>query len=148
MTLRQWAEYGWLRSHTSSAKEIAGLLSIIRRDLADAGRLELSPDWRFGIAYNAALKACTILLHASGYRPEKALLHYRTIQALPLVLGDDRKADAAYLDACRMKRNTLEYESAGDVTLRNAEELMAFATRLHAQVLDWLQSTHPRLIDR
>lgn len=26
----------------------------------------ISADWRFGIAYNAALKLCTILLYASG----------------------------------------------------------------------------------
>jgi hypothetical protein len=42
----------------------------------------ISDDWKFGIAYNAALKLCTILLHDSGYRPEKNLAHYRTLQAL------------------------------------------------------------------
>ena len=49
---------------------------------------DISADWRFGIAYNAALKLCTILLYAEGYRPEKTLQHYRTIQALPLILGN------------------------------------------------------------
>jgi hypothetical protein len=37
------------------------------------------------IAYNAALKLCTILLFASGWRPEKNLAHYRTLTALPLM---------------------------------------------------------------
>jgi len=37
----------------------------------------------------------------------KGLQHYRTIQAMPLILGDERKADAAYLDTCRTKRNTV-----------------------------------------
>ena len=60
MSLKQWADNGWLREHRSSAKEIAGLLSIVNRDLKDAGRVEVSADWRFGIAYNAALKLCTI----------------------------------------------------------------------------------------
>ena len=59
---------------------------------------ELSPDWQFGIAYNAALKLCTILLYASGFRPEKNLAHYRTLAALPLILGNERKNDADYLD--------------------------------------------------
>ena len=40
MSLKQWADNGWLREHRSSAKEIAGLLSIVNRDLKDAGRVE------------------------------------------------------------------------------------------------------------
>jgi len=86
MSLQKWVEYGWLRSHKSSNKEIADLLRIIDRDLQDAAG-EISSDWRFGIAYNAALKLCTILLYAEGYRPEKTLQHYRTIQSLPMILG-------------------------------------------------------------
>ena len=62
--------------HETSQQEIADLLAIVARDLADAGS-NISPDWRFGIAYNGALKLSTILLHASGYRPEKTLQHYR-----------------------------------------------------------------------
>lgn len=54
----------------ASRKEIEGLLSIVDRDLKDAREQAISPDWRLGIAYNAALKLCTVLLHASGYRAE------------------------------------------------------------------------------
>jgi hypothetical protein len=86
VSLQQWANNGWLRAHQPSAREIQDLLSVVKRDLADAAG-DISADWRFGIAYNAALKLCTILLHASGRRPEKALQHYRTLQALPLILG-------------------------------------------------------------
>src|SRR5437667_6671238 len=111
MSLKQWADNGWLRPHRTSLQEIADLLAIVERDLADAEG-KISADWRFGIAYNAALKLCGILLLASGYRPEKALQHYRTIAALPLVLGDGHKDDATYLEACRMKRNTGEYDTA------------------------------------
>ena len=91
MTLKQWADNGWLRPHRTSPEEIDNLLSIVDRDLADAQEEGISPDWRFGIAYNAALKLCTILLYASGYRAERTLQHYRTIQAIPLVLGKGRK---------------------------------------------------------
>jgi hypothetical protein len=69
MSLEQWAKNGWLRPHKSSKQEIAGLLGIVDRDLKDA-ESDISSDWKFGIAYNAALKLCTILLHASGYRPK------------------------------------------------------------------------------
>jgi hypothetical protein len=146
MSLKQWAANGWLREHTGSRKEIAGLLSIVDRDLMDAAKRGLSPDWRFGIAYNAALKLCTILVHASGYRPERALQHYRTLQALPLVLGDARKRDADYLDACRIKRNTVEYDMAGAATDADADELLKFATSLRKDVLTWLKGNHPRLL--
>jgi hypothetical protein len=137
----------WLRPHQTSLQEIAGLLSIVDRDLADA-QGKISADWQFGIAYNAALKLCTILLHASGYRPEKTLQHFRTLAALPIILGDARKEDAAYLDACRIKRNTVEYDMAGAATERDARELLAFAKQLRNDVLDWLKRHHPHLVPK
>ncbi len=145
MSLQSWLENGWLRRHTSSKKEIADLLNIVERDLKDAkGRI--SDDWRFGIAYNAALKLCTILLYAEGYRPEKTLQHYRTMQALPLIFGENRKADADYLDACRSKRNIVEYDYVGAVTEDDVHELIEFGKELKNSVLDWLRENHPELI--
>jgi hypothetical protein len=146
VSLKQWADNGWLRKHTSSRKEIAGLLSIVDRDLDDAKVKGISSDWRFGIAYNAALKLCTILVHASGYRPEKTLQHYRTIQALPMILGDTRMDDTDYLEACRTKRNTIEYDMAGASTDADAEELLEFARSLRKDVLDWLKRNQPGLV--
>jgi hypothetical protein len=146
VTLKQWADNGWLRPHAGSKQEVADLLSIVDRDLDDASKTAISADWRFGIAYNAALKLCTILLHASGWRPEKNLQHYRTIQALPFVLGPVRKPDADYLEACRKKRNMVEYDVAGAATAADAEELLDFARTLRADVLAWLASGHPHLV--
>jgi hypothetical protein len=90
------------------------LFEIVDRDLKDAQQKGLSPDWRFGIAYNAALKLCTILMYSEGYRPEKTLAHYRSLQALPLILGSEKEDDADYLDSCRAKRNIVEYDYVGD----------------------------------
>jgi hypothetical protein len=104
VSLTDWAQNGWLRPHKPSKEEITNLFEIVDRDLADASAKGLSDDWKFGIAYNAALKLCTILLHASGYRPEKNLAHYRTLQALPLILGKQHNSNADYLDACRKKK--------------------------------------------
>jgi hypothetical protein len=103
MSLKRWFENGWLRRHKSSKEEIHNLLLIAERDLKDA-RESISDDWRFGIAYNAALKLCTILLYAEGYRAERNLQHYRTIQALPIILGQEKRSDTDYLDTCRSKR--------------------------------------------
>ena len=145
MNLEQWANNGWLRSHKTSAREIADLLAIVDRDLKDAEG-DISADWQFGIAYNAALKLCTILLHASGYRPEKSLAHYRTLAALPLILGERHKDDANYLDTCRTKRNTAEYDRAGVTTEEDAGELIGFVRELRAEVIDWLRKNHPKLL--
>jgi len=145
MSLSQWANNGWLRPHQTSAKEVQDLLAIVQRDLADAEG-DISADWRFGIAYNAALKLCTIVLYASGYRPEKTLQHYRTLQALPLILGPGRKADAEFLDACRIKRNTVEYDYAGGATKKDAQELIEFTRELREAVMAWLQQNRVELL--
>ena len=82
MTLKQWSENGWLRTHKTSPQEISNLLAIVERDIKDASQAEISADWSFGIAYNAALKLCTVLLYVQGFKAERSLQHYRTIQAL------------------------------------------------------------------
>lgn len=145
MSLQQWHKNGWLRPHQTNRKQIADLFEIVDRDLADARTARLSSDWQFGIAYNAALKLCTILLYAEGYRPERTLAHYRTLQALPLILGDKRRSDADYLDSCRIKRNTVEYDVAGRTSPEEAAELIEFTDELQQDVLDWLRNGHPEL---
>ena len=45
-----------------------------------------------------SLILCTILLYAEGYEPERQLAHFRTLQALPLILGAERPDDADYLE--------------------------------------------------
>ena len=145
MILKQWADNGWLRSHRTSPEEIENLISIVR-DIADAQEEGISADWRFGIAYNAALKLCTILLYASGYRAERTLQHFRTIQAMPLIIGNERKEDAKYLDSCRIKRNVVEYDYVGGATDDDANELIGFAIDLREDVMVWLKKNYPQLL--
>jgi len=146
MSLENWSKNGWLRPYRTSPSQIAELFVIATRDLEDARTERLSTDWQFGIAYNAALKLCTILLYAEGYRPEKNLAHYRTLQSLPLILGPERQGDADYLDACRSKRNTAEYDSAGHISPEEARELIEFSAELHQSVVAWLKEKHPELL--
>ena len=122
------------------------LLFIVTRDLSDAQVDDISTYWQFGIAYNAALKLCTILLYAEGYRAGQGLQHYRTIQALSLVLGRSREADAAYLDTCRVKRNTVEYDRIGTTSNSEVHELVSFVCELQTEVIMWLQANHPGLV--
>jgi hypothetical protein len=145
MSLQDWANSGWLRSHKTSKQEVQQLMAIVDRDLKDARQKGLSADWRFGIAYNAALKLCTILLYVEGFRPEKTLAHYRTLQALPLILGSEKDDDADYLDTCRTKRNTVEYDYVGGATNSDSDELIAYVTKLKIEVISWLKQNHPEL---
>ena len=146
MSLQDWLNNRWIRNHKSSAQEINNLLEIVERDIKDADYRKVSPDWRFGIAYNAALKLCTILLYAEGFRPERNLAHYRTIQSMPLILGTNKEEDANYLDTCRVKRNTLEYDYAGGVSHEEADELLDFVSELKKEVVDWIWNKHPELM--
>lgn len=114
MSLKDWQTHGWLKAEPTSRAEIDNLLGMVSRDLEDAAA-SISADWRFGIAYNAALKLCVILLRAEGYRASHGPQHYRSIQAMTLILGPGKKADATYLDACRVKRNKVEYDSSAEL---------------------------------
>ena len=60
--MRDWLNEGRLRPHTATAREVAELLRIVDRDLADAAIRETSADRRFATAYNAALQLATITL--------------------------------------------------------------------------------------
>ena len=146
MSLQEWHRNGWLRAHTTTPRQISDLFEIVDRDLHDARSERLSADWQFGIAYNAALKLCTIILYASGFRPEKSLAHYRTIQALAAILGPGRQSDVDYLDTCRAKRNKAEYDIAGQIGVEEARELVTFTEELRADVVSWLDGNHPELL--
>ncbi len=143
MSLEQWRSNGWLKSHRTDAGELANLLAIADRDLADADAQGLSSDWKFGIAYNAALKLCTMLLYDAGYMPEKSLAHYRTLLSIIYTLGLERQGDAAYLDACRAKRNHVEYDHVDGASAAEAEELLVFARELRAEVVRRLVAKYP-----
>ena len=64
-TLEVWASSGSLQRHRTSSEEIANLLGIVERDLAESRTPGLSSDWRLTIAYNAALQAAKAALAAT-----------------------------------------------------------------------------------
>jgi len=145
MSLGDWLRNSWLVEHKTSREEIAGLLAIVERDLANAKVAGLSDDWRLSIAYNAALQAATAALAAAGYRAVREQHHYRTLQSLALTIGwPAPKVDR--FDRFRKKRNIIGYESAGVVSEREAQEMHELATGLRNDVLAWLEKQHPKLL--
>ena len=119
MTLEVWLKNSWLIKHETSSQEIADLLGVADRDLADCQSPNLSPDWRLNIAYNAALQLATAALAAAGYRPSRESHHYRVIQSLALTIGADADLVETF-DQFRKKRNIGGYERAGLVTDQEA----------------------------
>ena len=60
-------------------------------------------------------------------------------------LGDHRKDDAAYLDACRTKRNHVEYDFVEAASAAEAVELLDFAKELREEVVGKLSAKYPGL---
>lgn len=145
MGLRQWKDNGWLKEHKTDLVELKNLLAIADRDIGDASADDLSNDWKFGIAYNAALKLCTMMLYDAGFMPEKALAHYRTLLSIVHTLGPHRKEDADYLDACRTKRNHVEYDYVDGASAAEAAELLDFVRELRTEVVAKLAPKYPGL---
>ena len=67
-TLKTFLVDGQLKQHRTSKKEISDLLALIKRDLTDARVTDVSNDWRYAMAYNAALQLATAVMYAEGLR--------------------------------------------------------------------------------
>ena len=147
MSLKDWARNGWLAEHKTSPQEIADLLRVADRDLADCRAEGLSSDWHLNIAYNAALQLATAVLAASGYRSSREAHHYRIIQSLELTIELD-KGLIQRLDQFRKKRNISDYERAGLVSEREAGEMEILSRDLRKQVEEWLKTNHPHLMKK
>ena len=147
MSLKAWLEKGALRAHKPSQKEIAGLLALADRSLADARIAAVSPEGRFQFGYNAALAMASAALHASGYRTNSNVAghHANTGQSLQHTVG----ADAALvrkLDAFRRKRNQISYDKPSPVSDQEAADMLALAERLRREGEAWIRKKHSTLI--
>jgi hypothetical protein len=139
MSIDNLIKIGVLEEEASSEQEINDLFKIVERDLNDSASSDLSHDWQFGIAYNAALKLANILVRKSGYRVKGQGHHMHTIAMITKILGNERKNDADYLDTCRRKRNLVEYDCVGGATQEDVEELREFVIEFKNIVINWCQ---------
>ncbi|MCK9484377.1 MAG: hypothetical protein M0R34_08445 [Candidatus Marinimicrobia bacterium] len=146
MNLENWSSNGWLKPHQTSRQEIQKLLNLIRRDLKDSQSTDISADWRFAIAYNAALTCCQIALYCRGYEVARGQSeHYRIIQSLTMTIGEELAPVKTYLNACRNKRNIADYESAGSVSAAEVAELITVASDLFTKISNWLTANYPEM---
>jgi|SRR5882724_9803858 len=145
MSLPDWLKNGWLKVHRPTAQEVADLLTLAERDLRNAKAKGLDDDWRFSIAYNAALQAGTAALIASGYNvPKGDSHHFRVIGSLAFTLKlDEELIDR--LDRYRKRRSMTLYDVAGVITAAEAKDMQAVAREIVEQVRIWLVQTYPTL---
>lgn len=146
MSLTDWERNGWLIPHATSRQEIGDLLALVQRDLRDCQSEDLSADWRFNIAYNAALQSAKAALCAAGYRVAKGGDgHHRTLESLTLTAGVAAETVRS-LGVYRRRRNMVEYDHAGITSDGDVDEMRALALTLHDQVSSWLAAQHPDLV--
>ena len=146
MSFAEWQKNGWIRPHQPNGQEIASLIAVIERDLATSADPNLDSDWRFAIAYNAALQCAALALKAAGYEvPKGGGAHHHTIESLRLTVGDDGTVTDP-LQAFRAKRAGGIYEATGIASTSDVEELLTLARDLKKRVLEWLSEQHPKLL--
>jgi hypothetical protein len=112
---------GALKKEPPSRSEFDGLLRSGAARLADAQRVDLSPESRFDLAYNAAHALSLAALRYRGYRSDN---RYAVFQTLPHTLAIESKTWRV-LATAHDKRNRTEYEGVVGVTGRLLEDLIA-----------------------
>jgi hypothetical protein len=145
MSLDEWLASRWVNEHETSAQEVNDLLALIDRDLRESQLSDLSLDWSFNLAYNAALQAAKLALHVSGYRAGREAHHERTIDSLRFTLGTPDSV-VRTLQRFRKKRNLAEYDKAGTISEQERDEMLALAQVLRTEVRNWLERTRPDLL--
>jgi hypothetical protein len=144
MSWKKLLDQGRVERHRTSAEELAALEAVVERNLADARVEVISPDTRFGCAYEAALILATAATMGAGYRVKGPGHHRTTFEALPFALpGKASVEDARYFDRCRRLRNEFSYEVAGVVDAREVEELLGRVNDLRKRVKRSLAARFP-----
>ena len=149
MSFESWLKEGRLKRHKPARQEIASLVALADRRLADSRIPGVSAEGRVLLAYNAALALAIAALHAAGYRTSSNVPghHAVTIASLALTLGAPPAVVSA-LDAWRRKRNRATYDVPGAVSEHEVSELTALVEKLKADFLAWLRARHPALLER
>jgi hypothetical protein len=132
--------------HTTSPQELTEIRRLVARDLADAAIPALSDDRRFATTYNAALQTAKMAIACAGYRVARVPGHHRlTFEGAKLSIGTQADQLADYFDACRRKRNEIDYTGATIATTTEAEELLLHAKSFLDLVELWIETNHPAM---
>jgi len=146
MSWKQLLAENKVHSHRTSKKELDGLRELISRDLTDAAVKGLSSDRQFATAYNAALQTAKMAIACAGYRLANTPGHHRlTFDAARLALGASASRSLDFFEACRRKRNTIDYDQASVATETEAAEVVVEARSFLDLAEKWITTHHPKL---
>jgi hypothetical protein len=146
-TLEVWLSSGLLQKHAAGAQEIAELLALVERDLAESQSAGLSHDWRLTMAYIAALQAAKAALAAAGYEvsPDEKGYHDRLVESLRYTVGLPGP-DLDLLQQMRKKGHASDYAGAGPASDLDAVEMYELAMRIRSMVDASLFERRPDLV--
>jgi hypothetical protein len=122
---------GLLKVEAPDEREFKGLLDSGRTRLKDAHNIELSPNSRFDLAYNAAHALALAAMRWRGYRPDKK--RFVVFQSLAHTLGLGPEVWRV-LDKCHGIRNSVEYEGYVVVDQQLLTDLLAAADKVLSAV--------------
>jgi hypothetical protein len=71
--------------------------------------------------------------------------HRLTFEGAKLAIGKQAEQLADYFDACRRKRNEIDYTGATIATVTEADELLLHARSSLDLVERWIETTHPAM---
>lgn len=129
----------------TSAAEIGQLRAVVTRDILDAQVPGLSTDRQFACLYSAALKLTQMVVACTGYRVSAVSGHHQTsFEALELAIGPSITTYTIYFDACRRKRNLVEYDATSVVTESEVVELVLKVKEFENLVELWIESNQPQ----
>src|SRR5580658_1662132 len=115
-----------VHAHSTSKKELDALRAVITRDLSDAAVKGLSEDRRFATAYNAALQTAKMAIACAGYRLASTQGHHRlTFDGARLALGASAARSLDFFEACRRKRNVIDYDQSSVASETEAKGVLA-----------------------
>lgn len=145
MSWKKLQAEGKVHVHKTDKKELDHLRTVIVRDLEDAAIQELSDDRRFATAYNAALQTAKMSIACAGFRLAGTQGHHRlTFEAARVALGASATRPLNLFEACRRKRNMIDYDHASVATHTEAEEIVTEAKDFLDLVERWIAANHPK----
>lgn len=97
-------------------------------------------------AFGAARTAANIALRACGYRTATQVGHHlRTIESLEFTIRADNRL-IQKMKLFSKKRNATSYDTAGNVSKHELEQVIQTANELKRDVAEWLERTNPALL--
>ena len=128
MTLDELEREGYIKRLSVDKKKVEDAFNLAKRDIKVAKSvLREDVDWAFSIAYNAMLQAIRALMFSKGYRPSGRNQHISVVRFAELFF---KREDVIVLDRMRRKRHATIYDTAGTISIREAENAVERAEKL------------------